>query len=197
MKIKTIIIYLFVFFLFFLCLHVYYQYNNVDLKCIISKVDGKRYCVRDRVLLQDAVDLLAKVVEKLKKLVDHMKHKYPQNAAVQRLVQNFDPKKISETLPTSELTAFTENKGEKIAVCLNRAKHSSTLIDINTLTFVAIHEISHVMTKSEDHLQEFWNNFKWMLENAVDIHIIHPVDYKNTPQSYCGMIISDNPFYDL
>ena len=38
---------------------------------------------------------------------------YPENEDVQRLVQKFNPTKISETLPTSEYTAYSENKGEK------------------------------------------------------------------------------------
>ena len=35
---------------------------------------------------------------------------------------NFNPKKVMETLPTSKFTAYSENKGEKIAFCLNKEK---------------------------------------------------------------------------
>ena len=35
--------------------------------------------------------------------------------------------------------------------------------------FVAIHEIAHIMTKSIGHKPEFWNNFKFLLENAKEI----------------------------
>jgi len=27
--------------------------------------------------------------------------------------------------------------------------------------------------------------------------VYHPVDYKNKPQPYCGMTITDNPYYDV
>ena len=67
---------------------------------------------------------------------------------------------------------------------------------MNTLTFVAIHELSHVMTKSIGHKQEFWENFKFLLENAKEINVYNPVDYKKSPQEYCGMQITENPFYD-
>ena len=70
------------------------------------------------------------------------------------------------------------------------------MIDLNTLTFVAIHELSHIMTKSEGHKQEFWQNFKFLLENAKDAGIYEAKDYKNEPQDYCGMKITDNPLYD-
>jgi predicted metal-dependent hydrolase len=95
------------------------------------------------------------------------------------------------------LTAYSENKGEKIAFCLNKTKHSSTLIDLNTLTFVALHELSHVMTVSVGHKQEFWQNFKFILENAKKAGLYTPVDYKKKPENYCGMTITDNPYYDM
>ena len=71
------------------------------------------------------------------------------------------------------------------------------MIDLDTLTFVAIHELSHVMTKSVGHKAEFWQNFKFLLENAKEAKIHQPVDYKSEPAEYCGMTITDNPYYDL
>ena len=181
----------------FLCLRIYYTSENFQLKCVISTVDGNKYCVRDRVHIQKAVDLLAEVVNKMKRLVDYVYKENPDDPDIIRLKENFNPKKITETLPTSELTAYSENKGEKMAFCLNKTKNSTTLIDLNTLTFVAIHELAHTMTKSVGHKQEFWKNFKFLLENAVKIGIYKPIDYKKENQSYCGMTITDNPFYDI
>ena len=126
-----------------------------------------------------------------------MEGKYPDNVDVQRLVAGFNPQRIVETLPTSKLTAYSENKGEKIAFCLNKQKNGSRLIDLNTLTFVAIHELAHVMTVSIGHKPEFWNNFKFLLENAKEANIYNPIDYKENPADYCGMTITDNPYYDM
>jgi hypothetical protein len=144
-----------------------------------------------------AANLLANVTQRCKDLVIYCGKKYPNDEDVQRLVQKFNPKKISETLPTSEYTAYSENKGEKIAFCLNKKKDGKELIDLNTLTFVAIHELSHIMTTSEGHKQEFWKNFKFLLENAKAAGIYDPVDYKKNPEPYCGMDITDNPYYDF
>jgi hypothetical protein len=126
-----------------------------------------------------------------------MQKTHPNDPRSVRLVNGFNPKKISETLPTSKLTAYSENKGEKIAFCLNTTKQGDTLIDINTLTFVALHELSHIMTESIGHKQDFWQNFKFLLQNAKTSGIYDPVDYKKAPQQYCGMTINDNPYYDL
>ena len=180
------------------CLYIYFDnYGAFDLKCIVSTVDGNEYCVRERNKLQEAADLLAKVTEKCKQLVDYVYGKFPDQENVQRLHTNFNPKKVMETLPTSKFTAYSENKGEKIAFCLNKEKQENEiLIDESTLTFVAIHELSHVMTKSIGHKSEFWQNFKFLLEQAKEANIHNQIDYKAAPREYCGMKIHDNPYYD-
>ena len=144
-----------------------------------------------------AADLLATVTQKCKDLVMYCAKEHPDDERVQRLVQKFNPTKISETLPTSEYTAYSENKGEKLAFCLNKEKNGSQLIDINTLTFVAIHELAHIMTESEGHKQEFWQIFKFLLQQAKAANIYNPVDYKKNPEPYCGMDITDNPYFDF
>ena len=193
----TILFYIICGIILFMFLRTYYISENFQLKCVISSVDGKKYCVRDRVMVKEAVNLLAEAVNKMKRLVEYVSKEYPKDEDVIRLKKNFNPNKITETLPTSELTAYSENKGEKMAFCLNKTKNTGTLIDLNTLTFVGIHELAHTMTKSIGHKQEFWKNFKFLLENAVKIGIYKPVDYKKENQSYCGMTITDNPYYDI
>lgn len=178
-------------------LKLYLESDAFNLKCIISGVDGNTYCVRERNKLELVADLLARVTQKLKQLVKHMGEKFPDRDNVKRMVENFNPKRITETLPTSTHTAYSENKGEKMAFCVTKKKNGLKLIDENTLTFVAIHELAHVATKSIGHKDEFWNNFKFLLEEAVQIGLYNPVDYKKTPQEYCGMDITDNPYFDL
>ena len=194
---KDILGYIVLSFILLICLKIYSESDAYNLKCIISSVDGNRYCVRDRQKLELAADLLAKVTQKCKLLVEYMKEKHPTDPRVIKLVKGFNPKSINETLPTSELTAYSENKGEKLAFCLNTTKTGDKLIDIDTLTFVAIHELSHIMTTSIGHKQDFWQNFKYLLENAKAANIYQPVNYKKQPKEYCGMTIHDNPYYDL
>ena len=180
-----------------ICIKIYYDSDAFNLKCIVSDVDGKKYCVRERSKLVMAADRLANVNQKMKTLVDHCKESFKERDNIKRLVAGYNPQKIYETLPTSEYTAYSENKGEKLAFCLNTEKNGDNLIDQNTLTFVAIHELAHIATKSVGHTDEFWQNFKFLLGEAGKINIINLVDYKKEPKRYCGMTISDNPFYDL
>jgi hypothetical protein len=177
---------------------LYFNSDSFNLRCIISDVNGNKYCVRDRNKLELAADRLAHVNNNLNKLVNHLSKKYPTKENVQRLVNGYNPKKIYETLPTSEFTAYSENKGEKLAFCLDTEKNSKgRLIDMNTLMYVALHEVSHIATKSIGHNDEFWNNFKFMITEAKEINIYNPIDYKKEPARYCGMNISDNPYYDV
>ena len=178
-------------------LKMYLESDAFNLKCIVSNVDGNKYCVRERAKLQLAADLLAKTTQKLKKLTASLGEKYPDRKNVKRLVKNFNPQKVKEILPTSEYTAYSENKGEKLAFCTTTTKTGNKLIDENTLMFVGTHEIAHVMTKSIGHTKEFWDNFKFLLEHAVEIKLYKPINYKEKPKKYCGMEITDNPFYDM
>ena len=50
-------------------LKMYLESDAFNLKCIVSNVDGNKYCVRERAKLQLAADLLANTTQKLKKLV--------------------------------------------------------------------------------------------------------------------------------
>ena len=131
----------------------------------------------------------------MKSMVVYMKQQYPDDDRVKLLVKNFNPKKIVETLPTSQYTAYSEGKGSKLAFCLRKHKYEMELIDLNTLTFVALHELTHLMTKSIGHKKDFWDNFKFMLENATEAGVYEPVDYSKKPSDYCGLTIDSNPLY--
>jgi hypothetical protein len=189
--------YIMIVFILGVCVYIYLDTDSFQLKCIVSTVDGNKYCVRERSKINKAADLLASITMDCKKLVAYMRDKYPEREDVKRLVKGYNPKKIVETLPTSQYTAYSENKGEKLAFCLNETKGElDNMIDKHTLMYVAIHELSHVMTKSVGHKSDFWNNFKFLLENAKEAGIHEPVDYKKKPKKYCSMKISDNPYFD-
>ena len=180
-----------------IALKMYFESDAFNLKCIVSDVDGNKYCVRERAKLQLAADLLANTTQKLRKLVAYLGKTFPGRANCKRLVDNFDPQTVKEILPTSEYTAYSENKGEKLAFCTTTTKKGDKLIDPNTLMYVAIHELAHIATKSIGHTQEFWQNFKFLLQNAVKIKIYNPVNYKKKNKNYCGMKITDNPLFDI
>ena len=121
---QDILTYIFIIFIIGICIKIYVDSDTYNLKCIISSVDGNKYCVRERSKLEMAADHLANVTGNMKQLVDHCRETYPEKDNVKRLCAGFNPKKIYEILPTSEYTAYSENKGEKLAFCLETEKEN-------------------------------------------------------------------------
>ena len=81
-------------FIILIALKLYYDSDVFNLRCIISTVDGKKYCVRERKNIQKASNLLAKTCEKMQYLVDNIGTRYPNRENVKRLVDNFNPTTI-------------------------------------------------------------------------------------------------------
>jgi predicted metal-dependent hydrolase len=196
---ENIFVYILIVFIILVCYQIYRTTPYFHLKCIISSKNGNTYCVREREISKDAVDLLAKIDDKCNKLIDYISKVHPNNEDVKRLKENYKDVKIQEILPTSTLTAYTENKGAKIAFCLNKNdKQTKTnkLIEEDVLFFVAMHELGHVMSKSVGHNEEFWSNFKFILQEAKNANMYQPVDYSKEPEAYCGMEINSNPYFN-
>ena len=101
-------------FILYIAVKFYRDSDYLQLKCIISDVDGDKYCIRDREKSKEAVNLLAKTVQNMKHLVSHLEKNEPDHPITIRLANGFNPKKCIETLPTSQHKAFSENKGEKL-----------------------------------------------------------------------------------
>ena len=161
---EELVCYVLVFMTIFVSVKIYFDSDLFQLTCVVSDVDGNKYCVRERKNLKKASNLLASTTQNMSKLVNYLHDKYPEKDNVSLLYKNYNPLKIKEILPTSEYTAYSENKGEKIAFCLGETKEDvDDLIDQNTLMFVALHELSHLATKSIGHTQEFWGNFKFFV----------------------------------
>lgn len=74
-----------------------------------------------------------------------------------------------------------------------RDKLNNSIHDINTLMFVAIHELAHIVTNELQHTDKFWNNMKKLLHRAEDIGVYKYVDYRMNPVEYCGMMIDSAP----
>lgn len=175
--------------IFFIYLSYYiYRYNKVE--NITSKIDNRNYEVQLKEDAAEAADLIAKIREKLMILVDHLKNSYPGDARILRLNQNFNPDNMREGIDNPKYTSYSVNKGEQIVLCL---RTKDKLVDINTMMFVVLHELSHIVTVSIGHTEEFWENFKWILEESINIGIYVKQDFAKENVEYCGMTITDTP----
>jgi len=111
---------------------------------------------------------------------------------LERLASNFNEDNIHENTPNAKYTSYSVNKGEKIFFCL-RNKRTEKLVDLNTMMFVAVHELAHLMTEEIGHPPIFWDNFKFLLKVAIDQKVYKYVDFNNYPKEYCGIKITDTP----
>jgi hypothetical protein len=163
----------------------------------LTTVEGQR--VQDLPGKDEAAERIAKVKENIQKVVSLYKQdEYVSDKPTQLLVERYRPDSILENSVTSKDTSYSENKGEKIVICLRDKNDPPAypFVDMNTVMFVVLHEMAHLMTaelSSGKHTPEFWANFRRLLEDASRIGIYTPVNYAKSPVDYCGMKITDSP----
>ena len=196
-KIILFITLLILFMLIILCLYdnhlgeFFLEYRNSS--------NGKKYGIQEIFKNSDiAVELLAKLHNNMSDFVARLKTKYPNDKRIKRLVKGFSNVEIEETTEEAndDNTAFTINKGELISLCIREHTDGRPFHDYNSLCFVIIHEMAHVVSVSEGHNFEFIENFKFLLKEAVSMGYYTPIDYSKTPFLYCGKIkVTNNPFY--
>jgi hypothetical protein len=181
-----IIIFLGIIFIFIL--YQYHYYSKIE--HITSTIDNRNYEVQIKEDAQEAANLIAQIREKLIIITDHLIKSYPNEDRTKRLKNNFKPDNIKEGIDNPNYTSYSVNKGEQIVLCL---RSHNKLMDLNTMMFVVLHELSHICTLSIGHTTEFWDNFKWILEEAINIGVYKKQDFKLNNVDYCGMKITDSP----
>lgn len=165
-----------------------YQYGLVP---IISNIDKKKYLVREEEDNKQAANILSKINKDAQLLVDKLIKNYPNDKPILRLYNKYKPNRIHETPKTSKFTSYSVNKGKHLYLCI-RNKKNSTFEKYNILLYVVIHELAHIMSESIGHTPEFWSNFKFLLKKAIEYNIYKYENYKDAPQSYCGLTITNN-----
>lgn len=169
----------------------YTTFYSENLESVKSTVDNKEYLVQDKSDAQEAANLIATIRQRLVLLVDHLIKTTPaDDTRIIMLKDNFNPDSLKEGMDNSGYTSYSINKGEQIVLCL---RNKDKLMDINTMMFVVLHELSHIATESVGHTPEFWENFKWILEESINIGIYQKKDYNRESVEYCGMTITSTP----
>lgn len=170
---------------------IYITYFDDKLEKIISRVDQREYLVQDKEDAKDAADLIAEIRKRMMTLVEHLIKITPQeDIRIVMLKDNFNPDAFREGIDNSGYTSYSVNKGEKIVLCL---RNKDKLMDINTMMFVCLHELAHICTTDIGHTPLFWDNFKWILEESINIGIYVKQDFDVKPVEYCGMQITSTP----
>ena len=189
----------------------YFVYMNFVRKTLylesVKSNKGPSYLVRNLKDKQEAANRLGDLSDTLQTLCDSCRGKgigkeskegeskggsKDRGDAIKRLLDKFEPAKLTENIPGSSHVAYSVNKGSELSICL-RKKDTDAFIDTNTVRFVAIHELAHVMSDSTGHTDEFWDNMKFLLEKAISAGLYVATDYKERPVDYCGIQITSTP----
>lgn len=116
---------------------------------------------------------------------------------VDRILNNYNFEAIYENNPRiSSDTSYTISKGKSLHLCLRDRKQPNKFVPYDIFLFVALHELAHMGNSSFGHDTQFWETFKFVLHEATLANIYTPIDYRNNPVDYCGLIVEYNPLFD-
>ena len=123
-------------------IYIYFESQSYEVTYVTSKVDGRRYLVRNLPDKQKAADMIATISQRLQKVVNYLDKANTTNIYykflkkgkkdatkdaplieklgedIDRLVKNYDPDALSESTPDAKFTSYSVNKGEKVFFCL-------------------------------------------------------------------------------
>ena len=173
--------------------------NEFPEERVKSSLDGKMYIVKKNYTDSGyASDMLARLNNFNMVLIEHLRKKYmgtDREDNISFLSKNYNIGTIQEHTPRTTInTSYVLNKGDEIKICL-RNQNSGKIHEFDTILFVNLHELSHLMDLNYGHTHSFWKGFKFLLHEAHELGIYNPVDYSKTPIKYCGIMITSNPFY--
>ena len=189
--------YLILLVLFLILLNSYNNFGEGFLITVKSSANFKDYLMQEYPNHIEAAKIIGKLDININKFANHLLDKYPNDERIIRLVNNLKETKYEEASHENGESTYTINKGELIKICLRKKKDGKPLHNLNTLMFVVIHELAHVMSVSIGHNKEFMDNFRFLLREADDIDIDYtPIDYSEDNMTYCGVKVSHNPYYN-
>lgn len=169
-----------------------------------SNVDGKYYFVhKEHGNMQIAADLFAKIDGLVSLFLPYLYSKYSNSENKRKkdiaklLVSRYDTKSLRESSPLNieKDTSYTINKGDIIAICI-RSGINYGIHDFQIIMFVVLHELTHLAINAYDHPEEFWQVFKFILEEAEIGGFYTSQNYSRNPSEYCGINVHYNPRYD-
>ena len=166
-----------------------------NLTYVRSKNTNKDYLVQDLPDKQEACERMASIQGKIEKLFQRYRDDPATDAEprIQTMIQRFKPENMCESDMRDSTTSYSENKGDRIVVCLRQKTDGYPFVDENTVMFVVLHEVAHLMTFSVGHTPEFWANFRRLLNDAIAVGIYQNVNYNHSPVPYCGIEINSSP----
>jgi predicted metal-dependent hydrolase len=178
-------------------IYIFLFYNKKNVILVSGSENFTKYLVYNDEKKNEAALLLEKITNNMFKLKDYLYQNiktFPEfRQYIIQLNTNLNKERtlIYENDPKSDLTSFSVNKGEEIALCL-KSKKTGSMHDINLMMYVTIHEMAHIACPEIGHGDLFKKIFKFLCEQSIEIGIYKYDNYDNNPVEYCGMMLSSS-----
>ena len=182
---------------------LFYKYIYDGTDYIKSNLDNKYYRVRSKEGKEGKADLLAIINIKLNTIVNSLADSnYSSNLNVQRLVSNWRKGVTIKEIGKMETDAAYVINKQYMSFCLPE-NTSKSLDNVNLMTYVGIHELSHVMSSETGHGSEFIKNFQFLLDYSKKLFYFDPLlktnmpiyiqlNKLNTADNYCGVSLQNS-----
>lgn len=163
-----------------------------------STIDNNYYLVQNKKDSQEAADVLASLNQRIEKLIFYLwtkkdnEYKHIQRY-IYKLKQKYSYRIISEN-DSSIYTSYSLNK-RYLIFCIRQRDGTDNFVNDDVLTYVALHELSHfvadeIISESEHETNpEFKTLFSSFLKAGEEAKIYNPINFKQSPKPYCGLII--------
>ena len=197
-------------FIVLVILFLFYKFIYDGTVSVKSSLNSKIYNVRKGSDAQLRADYLAFIHAKLDIIVKTLKNdpNYINDPAVQRLIKNWESGiSIKETGLLESDAAYVINK-KYMSFCLQDTPFlgklkTTSLEDTNLVTYVGIHELSHIMSVSTDHGEEFIKNFNFLLNYSKRLMFSNPftntieplyisLNSLKTADNFCGVKLENS-----
>jgi len=178
-------------------IYIFLFYNKKNVVLVTGSDNFTKFLVYNDEQKNESAKLLEVITNNMFKIKDYLYQnieKFPEmKDYIKQLNRNLNKERtlIYENDPKSELTSFSVNKGEEIALCL-KSKKTGSMHNINLMMYVTIHEMAHIACPEIGHGDLFKKIFKFLCEQSIVIGVYKYDDYENNPIEYCGMMLSSS-----
>ena len=166
-------------------------YNSFKTDLIKVKSINNKYYFTQKINSLEASKILILLEKFTKKLSYYIIKEYPNNLYInKKLKKNIIIKEIPSNY--NNYISYIQNKNI-IYICLRKDKYTFEN-NINELYFILMHELAHLITKKYGHHEEYWNNYRLLLNTAIKNNLYIYKNYFKNPINICNnKTINSNP----